>query len=137
MRYILGFFLLFYSVSAWAQTLQIADKAQFEVEVAKTPEQLQRGLMFVKKLPENRGMLFDLRAYPKASMWMKNTYVPLDMLFVDCNFNVVDIYPNAKPQSLDKISSAKDFCYVVEILGGSAQKYNLWVGDKLFLNPSM
>lgn len=137
MRYILGFSLWLFSGLAWAQTLQVADKAQFEVEIAQTPEQLQRGLMFVKKLPENRGMFFDLRKYPKASMWMKNTYVPLDMLFVDCDFNVVDIYPNAKPQSLDKISSSQDFCYVVEILGGSSQKYNLLVGDKLFFNPSI
>lgn len=137
MRYILGLLLFLYSVSAWAQTLRIADKAQFEVEVAQTPEQLQRGLMFVKELPKNRGMLFDLRQYPKASMWMKNTYVSLDMLFVDCNFSVVDIYPNAKPQSLDKISSATDFCYVLEILAGTAQKYNLLVGDKVFLNPSI
>lgn len=137
MRYILGLFLLLYSVSAWAQTVQIADKAQFEIELAQTPEQLQRGLMFVKNLPESQGMFFDLRQYPKASMWMKNTYIPLDMLFVDCAFFIVDIYPNAQPLSLDKISSSKDFCYVLEILAGTAQRYNLLVGDKVFLNPSI
>ncbi len=137
MRYILVLFLFFYSFDVNAQILKIADKAVFNVEIAQTSEKLQKGLMFIKYLPENQGMFFDLRAYPKASMWMKNTYIPLDMLFVDCSFVIVDIYPNAQPLSLDKISSAADFCYVVEILGGSARKYNLLVGDKLFLNPSI
>lgn len=137
MRYILLLFLLLYALCGEAHTLKIADKAVFDVDVAQTSAELQRGLMFVKKLPENRGMFFDLRAYSGASMWMKNTYIPLDMLFVDCALYIVDIYPNAKPLSLNKISSSSDFCYVIEVLGGSARKYNLSVGDKVFLNPSI
>ena len=137
MRYVFLIIFCIYSGFSYAEPLKIADKAVFDVELAQKPEELQKGLMFVKTLPENRGMIFDLRAFPKASMWMKNTYVPLDMLFVDCTFRVVDIYAQAEPLSLKKISSSKDFCYVVELLGGSAQKYNLSVGDEIYFNPLM
>ena len=137
MRVILTVILLLWGTIVRAEVLDMAGKTAYQVKMARTPEELSTGLMGVRHLPENEGMLFDLRAYPKAKMWMKNTYISLDMLFVDCDFNVVDIYPNAKPQSLDKISSATDFCYVLEILAGTAQKYNLLVGDKVFLNPSI
>lgn len=137
MRYVFLIIFCIYSGFSYAEPLKIADKAVFDVELAQKPEELQKGLMFVKTLPENRGMIFDLRAFPKASMWMKNTYVPLDMLFVDCTFRVVDIYAQVEPLSLKKISSSKDFCYVVELLGGSAQKYNLSVGDEIYFNPLM
>ena len=95
MRYVFLIIFCIYSGFSYAEPLKIADKAVFDVELAQKPEELQKGLMFVKTLPENRGMIFDLRAFPKASMWMKNTYVPLDMLFVDCAFRVVDIYAQA------------------------------------------
>ena len=75
--------------------------------------------MNVRSLSDNAGMLFDLRQYPGASMWMKNTYIPLDMLFIGCDWKVVDIYENAKPLSLRRIGSSKPFCYVLEINGGN------------------
>lgn len=60
--------------------IHIADKASYTVKAAKTAEELRTGLMNVRSLSDNAGMLFDLRQYPGASMWMKNTYIPLDML---------------------------------------------------------
>lgn len=63
--------------------------------------------MNVRNLSDNAGMLFDLRQYPGASMWMKNTYIPLDMLFIGCDWKVVDIYENAKPLSLRRIRQFK------------------------------
>lgn len=77
--------------------IHIADKVSYTVKAAKTAEELRTGLMNVRNLSDNAGMLFDLRQYPGASMWMKNTYIPLDMLFIGCDWKVVDIYENAKP----------------------------------------
>ena len=86
--------------------IHIADKASYTVKAAKTAEELRTGLMNVRSLSDNAGMLFDLRQYPGASMWMKNTYIPLDMLFIGCDWKVVDIYENAKPLSLRRIGSS-------------------------------
>lgn len=62
-------------------------------------------------------------------MWMKNTYIPLDMLFIGCDWKVVDIYENAKPLSLRRIGSSKPFCYVLEINGGNVLAAGIATGD--------
>ena len=136
MRYRLLFTFLFLFSNAYATELRIADKAVYQVIVAQTMEERQKGLMFVKKLPEYEGMLFDLRGYPSASMWMKNTYIPLDILFIDCDYVVVDFYQNAQPLSLNKISTDKSFCFVLEINGGQIYKQNIRIGDKISISPS-
>lgn len=109
--------------------IHIADKVSYTVKAAKTAEELRTGLMNVRNLSDNAGMLFDLRQYPGASMWMKNTYIPLDMLFIGCDWKVVDIYENAKPLSLRRIGSSKPFCYVLEINGGNASAAGIATGD--------
>ncbi len=109
--------------------IHIADKVSYTVKAAKTAEELRTGLMNVRSLSDNAGMLFDLRQYPGASMWMKNTYIPLDMLFIGCDWKVVDIYENAKPLSLRRIGSSKPFCYVLEINGGNASAAGIATGD--------
>ncbi len=114
-----------------ADSLQIDGKVNYDVRVAQTPRELAKGLMFVRYLPENEGFFFDLRDYPKTAMWMKNTYIVLDMLFIGCDFSVVDIYEKAKPLSLQRIVSKRDFCYVLEINGGQVQKWNIDIGDKV------
>jgi len=134
MRYCFFIFFLFYAVIAQAVELSVENKAVYDVKIAQTKEDLSYGLMNVYSLPKNEGMLFDLRDYPYTSMWMKNTYISLDMLFLDCSFYVVDAYENAKPLSLEKISSDKDFCYVLEINGGEFKKHQMNIGDKVFVD---
>jgi len=133
MRYLVFIAVLLFSFNADAFEIRIEDKAVYDVAKADTPEKLEKGLMFVKDLPQNKGMWFDLRNYVKPAMWMKDTYISLDMLFVGCDFKIVDIYQNAEPFSLEKISSEQDFCYVIEINGGESAKHNLQIGDKVLI----
>lgn len=113
-----------------ADTLTVENKISYQVDFAKEKKDLLKGLMFVRNLPENRGMLFDFRKYDNPSMWMKNTYIALDMIFIDCDFKIVDVYKNAKPMSLDEIKSKENFCYVLEINGGMFDKHGLAIGDR-------
>ena len=130
MKSLFVFLFLITAISASAEELCIKNKVCYDVEVAKTLEQKQKGLMFVKNLPQNKGMLFDVREIEHVSMWMKNTYIPLDMLFLDCDFVVVDVYKMAKPLSLDYIESDKKFCFVLEVNGGEFDKLNLSIGNQ-------
>ena len=134
MRYC--FFMLFFfcALTLEAAELSVENKVRYKVKFAQTEEELTQGLMNIHHLPQNEGMLFDLRDYPYTAMWMKNTYISLDMLFLDCSFYVVDAYENAKPLSLKKISSDKDFCYVLEINGGEFKKHQMNIGDKVFVD---
>lgn len=133
MKYLAFIACLFFAVKTMALELRIEDKAVYDVSLAVTNEEQKRGLMFVRKLEENRGMLFDFRRFRRGQivMWMKNTYIPLDMVFINCDFEIVDIYENAKPMSLDLIRSNADCCYVLEINGGDAARKNIAVGDKV------
>ena len=131
MRYLSVIVFLFLVSNAFAEELKVADKATYQVKIVQTMEEKLKGLMFVKKLPENQGMLFDFRGYSSVAMWMKNTYISLDMLFIDCNFKVADMHQNATPLSLEKISTDKPFCFVLEINGGQVLKQNISIGDKI------
>ncbi len=121
-----------------ADEIWVGNRAFYEVTVARTEDELQTGLMKVQKLPENQGMLFDLRAYAESgvAMWMKDTYIALDMLFINCAFEVVYIYENATPLSLEPIKSPREYCYVLEINGGQAARYGLKAGDKVSAKTS-
>ncbi|MEX2496903.1 MAG: DUF192 domain-containing protein [Woeseia sp.] len=91
---------------------------QFDVYLALTPEQQRRGLMHVKRLPEFSGMLFVYRADDIRSMWMKNTYIPLDMLFIHSDGEVESIAAMTEPLSLQSVSSSEPVRYVLELNGG-------------------
>ncbi len=91
------------------------------------------GLMFVKDLPENFAMLFNFNHNIIATMWMKNTLIPLDMLFIDGDGIIVNIKHNAEPRSLEVISSEKHVQQVLEINGGICQKLGIEIGDKIRL----
>ncbi len=134
MKKLIVFLFVILSFGIRAEELNIIGKVSYDVKIAKTIEQKQKGLMFVKYLPEDKGMLFDVRENEKVSMWMKNTYVPLDMIFLDCGYKIVDVYKNAKPHSLESIGSDKDFCFVLEVNGGDFDKYKLELGDKFLLS---
>jgi uncharacterized membrane protein (UPF0127 family) len=101
----------------------------FKVWLADTPQRQSQGLMFVRSLPDLRGMLF---AYPQPkpiSMWMKNTYIPLDMVFIDDHGRIQQIVEQTTPHSLDLIRSTEPALAVLEIAGGEARRLGLHVGQ--------
>jgi uncharacterized membrane protein (UPF0127 family) len=104
---------------------------EFRVWVADTEPRAQQGLMFVRDLPESEGMIFPLEPPRVETMWMKNTYVELDMLFIDAAGRVVKIIERARPLSLDTLSSGGPVSAVLELKGGLAAKLALRVGDKV------
>jgi len=111
----------------------VTAKGQFpiEVEVADTPSAREVGLMNRESLAEDSGMLFDFGAARPVDMWMKNTLIPLDMLFLDETGRVVRIGANAQPLSLDLIPSGGPVRYVLEINGGAAARFGAAPGDRL------
>jgi len=103
----------------------------FSVEVMRTPAELEKGLMFRRFLPEDRGMLFDFKIEKPVMMWMKNTYVPLDMIFIAKSGKVVSIALHAEPMSEKIISSGKPTYGVLEVNAGTVNKIGLKVGDEV------
>lgn len=101
----------------------------FTVELANTDAQRQQGLMYRKSMAEDRGMLFDFTMDRDVMMWMKNTFIPLDMLFISKAGKITHIHPNAVPHSEDIISSNGPVRYVLELNGGAAKKLAISVGD--------
>ncbi len=112
-------------------TIQSAKGPQrFTVEMATEWPQQQTGLMFRKALAPNAGMLFDFMDESNQSFWMKNTLIPLDLLFIKANGTIVRIAAMAKPLSLDNIPSYEPVRAVLEIPGGRAAELGLKAGDK-------
>ena len=106
-------------------------KHDFDIWFATTPEQQQQGLMFVRDLPANRGMLF-LADEPRVfRMWMKNTYIPLDMVFIAADGRIAKIAANTVPHSLATVSSDTEVAGILEIRGGEAARLSLHVGDSV------
>ncbi len=101
----------------------------FSVEVMRTEPELEKGLMFRKSMPADRGMLFDFQREQSVMMWMKNTLIPLDMIFMAKTGKVVGIIPNAKPMSEQILSVLTPTDAVLELNGGAAAKIGLKVGD--------
>jgi uncharacterized protein len=115
--------------------LTIADGKQtrlvFKVWLADTPQRQAQGLMFVRALPAARGMLF-VHPQPRAiSMWMKNTYIPLDMVFIDAQGRVQQVVEQTTPHSLDLIQSTAPARAVLEIAGGEARRLGIRPGQKV------
>lgn len=103
----------------------------FSVETATTHEQLTQGLMFRPSMPADAGMLFDFGADKPVSMWMRNTLIPLDMLFIAADGRVVGIRERAVPGSSEIISSSEPVRGVLELNGGTAQRLGLAAGDRV------
>lgn len=102
----------------------------FSVEMAVTPEQRSRGLMFRRNLAPDAGMLFDYGPKPqRAMMWMRNTYIPLDMVFIDANGRIESIAERTVPFSLETISSRGPVLGVLELNGGTAARLGIAPGD--------
>jgi uncharacterized membrane protein (UPF0127 family) len=99
--------------------------------LANTPEHRSRGLMFVEKLPADTGMLFVYAPENFVSMWMKNTYVALDMLFIDRRGRIVNCAQDTKPLSLETIDSAAPVIAVLELPAGTVRRLQLQPGDRV------
>ena len=100
----------------------------FRVWIADTSERQSQGLMYVRDLPADQGMLFVNRPARPASFWMKNTYIPLDMVFVSRDGVVTIVAPNAKPMSEETIPGGMAYG-VIELNAGVAEKIGLKPGD--------
>jgi uncharacterized protein len=103
----------------------------FDIWIAETPEQQQQGLMFVRDLPAARGMLFIAKAPRVFQMWMKNTYIPLDMVFIGADGRISSIAENTTPHSLAIVSSKGPAAAILELKGGEVARRALHVGDKV------
>lgn len=103
----------------------------FQVEMAITPDQQITGLMFRKTVPEDGGMLFDWGQARPSQMWMRNTIVSLDMLFINADGSIRAIAERTVPQSLAVIDSHGPVRGVLEMRAGSAERLDIRVGDKV------
>ena len=103
----------------------------FEAWRADTPETRAQGLMFVKSLRPDQAMIFVYEPAQRVSMWMKNTLIPLDMLFVDDGGCVVRVHERARPGDLTSIESGRPVALVVELAGGTAATLGLTRGDRV------
>jgi uncharacterized membrane protein (UPF0127 family) len=101
----------------------------FAVEFAQTDEQRTIGLMFRASVPDGQGMLFDFRSEQEVGMWMKNTLIPLDMLFIRSDGRIHRIAENTEPHSLRTIASFGPVRAVLELAGGSARRLGIAPGD--------
>jgi hypothetical protein len=114
--------------------LEIVTKAGvqvFSVEEARTDEERERGLMFRTALPEGQGMIFDFSPEQNVSMWMKNTLIPLDMIFIRADGRILRIAENTKTQSEEIIPSGGPVRAVVEVIAGTARKFGIAAGDRV------
>jgi uncharacterized membrane protein (UPF0127 family) len=106
-------------------------RARFQVEIAATPAEQKRGLMFRPSLAPDRGMLFTYAKPQPAAFWMKNTLIPLDILYIAPNGRVLSIARNARPHDETPIASGGMVLGVLEIAGGRAAQLGILPGDKV------
>jgi uncharacterized protein len=120
--------------SAELQPLEIFSKTGkhfFGVEMARTEEEKARGLMFRRELPEGVGMLFDFGRDQEVTMWMQNTYVSLDMIFIRFDGRIHRIAESTEPLSTRTISSGGPVRAVLEVVAGTARKLGIAPGDRV------
>lgn len=103
----------------------------FKVEVATTFEQQETGLMYRKTMQADHGMIFPMSPPRPATFWMKNTYLPLDIIFIGPDRRIIRIAANAVPLSLDLIDCPEPAAAVLELNGGAAKAQGIAVGDQV------
>jgi uncharacterized membrane protein (UPF0127 family) len=142
---------LFVACNSQAQTAQLLDLDsypkstleiqsgrevhRFDIWIAASPAQQTQGLMFVRDLPENRGMLFLAKPPRVFNLWMKNTFIPLDMVFIAPDGRIAKIVAQTTPHSLETVSSTVVVGAVLELKGGEAARRALQVGDRVSWKP--
>ncbi len=104
----------------------------FNVELALTPDQQEKGLMFRTELADNAGMLFAFPEESKRAFWMRNTLVPLDMVFIKKDGAIALIHQNAVPEYLTPIPSQEPVLAVLELKGGVTEKLGIKAGDMVY-----
>jgi hypothetical protein len=120
--------------AATIQPLEIVTKSGvqvFSVEMATTEEEKTTGLMYRKELADGKGMLFDFTPEQEVSMWMKNTYISLDMIFIRADGRILRIAENTEPMSTRIIPSRGLAKGVLEVIAGTARKYGIEPGDRV------
>jgi uncharacterized protein len=100
-----------------------------DIEIADTPEELEAGLMYRRTMADTEGMLFVFEKAKARLFWMKNTYLPLDMIFVDKDMKIVKIEKKKTPMSEKRIPTGKNMLYTVEVNAGFCDRYGINVGD--------
>ncbi len=103
----------------------------FDVKLATDDAERERGLMFVKQLPEGQGMLFDFKTDQPVAFWMHNTYISLDMIFIRGDGIITHIAENAQPMSDALVPSAGPVRAVLEVIAGTAEKLGIKPGDRV------
>ena len=106
-------------------------QAQFTVEIADDPQERGRGLMFREEMPKSSGMLFIYERPQAATFWMKNTLIPLDMIFLDATGTVRHVHHEAIPGDLTPIAGGDGILMVVEINGGLARRLGIDAGTQM------
>lgn len=110
--------------------------AVIDIEVADTDQLRARGLMYRRSLPDNAGMLFIQNREEIQSFWMKNTYIPLDIIFVDRDMKIVTIQANTTPMKEWSYASTEPALYVVEVNAGFANQHGIRIGDAIVFSIS-
>ena len=119
---------------AGQQTLEIASKTgvhAFSVEIADTEPEREKGLMFRKELAEGQGMLFDFHREQQVGFWMQNTYISLDMIFIQGDGRILRIAENTEPLSTRIIPSGGPVRAVLEVIAGTVEKLGIAPGDRV------
>lgn len=104
---------------------------EFQVELAVTPAERAQGLMFRESLADDHGMLFDFGSAKPVAMWMRNTYIPLDIIFIRADGSISRIARNAAPLSDTVIDSGEPVTAVLELRGGLTGEHGIEVGDRV------
>ena len=107
------------------------DTVPIDIEIVDNQAEITRGLMYRPFLPDSAGMLFIFPQEAVRSFWMKNTYIPLDIIFVDANREVVTIQSNTQPLSTEPVPSYKPAKYVIEVNAGFTEKYGINEGSRI------
>ena len=102
---------------------------EIDIEIADTPHERATGLMYRRSMPNTAGMVFIYEQSKPRFFWMRNTYIPLDIIYVNENIQIVTIQKNTKPLSDELIPSYKNSMYVVEVNAGFCDKYGINIGD--------
>lgn len=103
----------------------------FQVELARSPEEREKGLMFRRYMPKDRGMLFDFGRPEPTAMWMENTYLPLDMLFIRADGTIARIEGHTEPMSRRVIPSGEPVLGVLELNSGISDELGIKAGDRV------